>query len=1036
LTFSFDIYDEHGIHDDVSIFYADEQLLVIDEQQSEQNQHYTVKGKILPSSSSTNTTDTLILNELTLRYQSKEEEEEEANGSICYDGESNTFRHVISAHDILSDCKYEAKQIVIPRRIVFVIDKSDSMRGDKWSQMVSCTVYALQRLKENYDRFSLILFDHHCYQFPAHSLMLLATSKNIHDAVQYIEEQAEPGGATDFGKPLNAALQSMKEDALKNACFVNQIVFVTDGQDSNFKSILNEVHRINDLYGIDKYNQKVSILAFGIGRDSNHSQWIYDTDHVFLRSLATDNNGFYRRIKKSALQSEMKAHFDLLAQPLLTNIRVQYDNMMDIPQLTQHEFSTMYTGNEFVICGKFRNVSDEYKLEITINAMTCIKMNGVNCMVKPIEICKKFSVSFQLNSDVQANTEKKNARYFTERTWAYFKLQQLQKRALMMNYYQETEQVRRMTISVKVTSIKVRKKSSGQSNEHSDSVCNICVSTNHGEWTVQRTLNELETFHNTLTKNSVFRGVHFPKFPVLPSTATAARKNSGSAAFEFSQYLSQILHRSVLLGDKDVLDFVAAPANIRSIAVKVMENERMPIRQGVMQKEGGKWKGLKTRHFVLFHNFLLQYFQSADAFQLGLTPKGCIDLTTANKIVTFDKKKSAKSADFQIHIQTPNRVWKLRCDNKAEREEWVKSLKQLLQNNRHNGYIMDFDQVKKSSQSHNSDYRNDAESATALALKYQFLTPPWTTMRIMNNDKDENDQHDEEWNDECIPSMEKITSCGDIHEKQTLLEEQRQQMDDLQMKIQSLLQEHKNGKTSKSKKLSLQTEIANEYAQQLAVQRDEMTRTTQEIQRLHARIREMRREQVATEQTYQQEIEVLSREIADYREMNKQQEIAMRDQDDVIEKIEHDVDSLRNTIVALQSEQQQHIADERMHSLSDILYKIDGEQVSKFKFHRMREKNVVFVSGCNHLFFYDSESVKSESTSNSSHTIKSEWMIVEQIVSEHDHVERNIDEQPWIMLVCRIGDREKFVLFVLPTMQLRSKWIEFVRKSLLKPKRA
>ena len=52
---------------------------------------------------------------------------------------SNTFCHVIS--NILVELK-DSDDIIVPRRVIFVIDKSGSMSGGKWRRTVSATINA------------------------------------------------------------------------------------------------------------------------------------------------------------------------------------------------------------------------------------------------------------------------------------------------------------------------------------------------------------------------------------------------------------------------------------------------------------------------------------------------------------------------------------------------------------------------------------------------------------------------------------------------------------------------------------------------------------------------------------------------------------------------------------------------------------------------------------------------------------------------------------------------------------------------------
>ena len=73
----------------------------------------------------------------------------------------------------------------------------------------------------------------------------------------------------------------------------------------------------------------------------NDSEWIKDVNHSFLKSLAVNNNGFYKRIKTSNADTVMSECFHGLAQPLLKDIKVQYHHK-NIRDLTESKFNTFY----------------------------------------------------------------------------------------------------------------------------------------------------------------------------------------------------------------------------------------------------------------------------------------------------------------------------------------------------------------------------------------------------------------------------------------------------------------------------------------------------------------------------------------------------------------------------------------------------------------------------------------------------------------------------------------------------------------------
>ena len=244
--------------------------------------------------------NTSFINELTLKYKTKGESHQ---SYALFDNKSNTFVHVLS--------NPFTENGVIPRRVIFVIDKSGSMAGSKWRRTVSATVKGLQNLNKGYDRFNVILFDSNCHPLFKNGVML-ANETNVNRAINYVESK-RAGFGTVFDTSLKAAINMIKTDVNKAEYYVNQIIFMTDGEVSNTKEILISIYKLNNLNGIDKYNKKISIFTFGVGQDGNDSGWIRDVNHSFLKSLAVNNNGFYKRIKESNTDLKLSEYFDLLS---------------------------------------------------------------------------------------------------------------------------------------------------------------------------------------------------------------------------------------------------------------------------------------------------------------------------------------------------------------------------------------------------------------------------------------------------------------------------------------------------------------------------------------------------------------------------------------------------------------------------------------------------------------------------------------------------------------------------------------------------
>ena len=193
--------------------------------------------------------------------------------------------------------------VLIPRRVIFLIDKSGSMSGIKWDKTILSTINALKLLRINYDRFGIIFFNNN-----NNGLLITANNKNILNLIQCIKNQ-KPQNCTSVNDWLLESIKIIKNDieSLNNDknieynYYMNQIIFITDGEPNkgeiDTKQIILNVKNENILNNIDKYSKKISIYSFGIGKSLNDSSWINDLNHNFLKLLSINNNRVYKRIK-------------------------------------------------------------------------------------------------------------------------------------------------------------------------------------------------------------------------------------------------------------------------------------------------------------------------------------------------------------------------------------------------------------------------------------------------------------------------------------------------------------------------------------------------------------------------------------------------------------------------------------------------------------------------------------------------------------------------------------------------------------------
>ncbi|XP_061641728.1 inter-alpha-trypsin inhibitor heavy chain H3-like isoform X1 [Phyllopteryx taeniolatus] len=286
----------------------------------------------------------------------------------------------------------------VPTNVVFVIDRSGSMYGNKIRQTREAMQAILQDLKED-DYFSIILFDDQitCWK----ETMTKATKENLDEATKYIKNLRD-GGGTNINDALLRGVAMLQKDKAEKRIpkkSIDMIILLTDGMpnysETNPKKIQANMHAANG----------GNMTLFSLGFGSN-------VEYGFLNVLSQENKGLARRIfEASDAALQLKGFYEEISSPLLSEVNLRYpDNAVDL--LTTNHFSQLFNGSEIVVAGRLMdNTLDNFPVEV---------------------VGQGFEEDFQLQSQTSAldwgaiyPDEEYIFGDFTERLWAYLTIQQL-----------------------------------------------------------------------------------------------------------------------------------------------------------------------------------------------------------------------------------------------------------------------------------------------------------------------------------------------------------------------------------------------------------------------------------------------------------------------------------------------------------------------------------------------------------------------------------------------------------------------------------
>lgn len=223
----------------------------------------------------------------------------------------------------------------LPKDIIFVLDTSGSMAGEKIRQAKAALKHALGRLHPE-DRFGLVAFSDTLKEF--HSRLISATEMD-HEELERFIEGLEATGGTDIHAALFRALELLKDGEPERPKI---LVFLTDGRPTagvtGVRAILEDVQKANDL--------GARIFTFGVG---------YDVNSVLLDALSEANGGFATYIEPGeSLELAVSSFCDRVGNPIVWDLSVNFEGL-DVYDLYPPRLPDLFAGDTLQLVGRYRD---------------------------------------------------------------------------------------------------------------------------------------------------------------------------------------------------------------------------------------------------------------------------------------------------------------------------------------------------------------------------------------------------------------------------------------------------------------------------------------------------------------------------------------------------------------------------------------------------------------------------------------------------------------------------------------------------------
>jgi uncharacterized protein YegL len=224
----------------------------------------------------------------------------------------------------------------IPKDIIFVLDKSGSMTGNKISQLKDAFSEIILSLPSE-DKFTIIMFD---TDYKTYSpKLLVANNDNINSAINYIKSIGA-SGSTNLYDGLEFSLDILKYSKGRSPI----IILLTDGLPNCGKYETPPSIRENIM---ERNHIQCPIFTLGFGSD---------VDFDFLTALSLEN---YANSKKIYLENDaseqIQNYYDTISTVLLRDISVDYYPSCEYVYPTS--IPSLFEGSETVISGICPNAS-------------------------------------------------------------------------------------------------------------------------------------------------------------------------------------------------------------------------------------------------------------------------------------------------------------------------------------------------------------------------------------------------------------------------------------------------------------------------------------------------------------------------------------------------------------------------------------------------------------------------------------------------------------------------------------------------------
>lgn len=235
-----------------------------------------------------------------------------------------------------------ASEAAIPKDLVFVLDTSGSMSGDKIAQAKEALRFILENLNPD-DRFAVIAFSDYSQALQAQ--LAPVTVDTIADAKGWVSN-INAGGGTNIDDALALAFSLFEDNARPQF-----LVFLTDGEPT-----VGEQNPVEIAAHAASANiTEARLFAFGVGNNVNT---------VLLDQLAQENRGTTTYVLPGEnLEVSVSSFYRKIASPVLADIVLSVSGI-DAFDIHPVDLPDIFRGTQLLVLGRYHG---EGNAQITVS---------------------------------------------------------------------------------------------------------------------------------------------------------------------------------------------------------------------------------------------------------------------------------------------------------------------------------------------------------------------------------------------------------------------------------------------------------------------------------------------------------------------------------------------------------------------------------------------------------------------------------------------------------------------------------------------